>query len=226
VAVYIFERIEIEGGGRGKLLELIRGDWARHAEERFGVRLAGLWATVGSTGRWPEADLLWEMEDWAHFAEAQQSQFPREDKDAFGTELWYQALAYRERGHASLLVPAPCSPPPRGAPEPAIPGELLLCESVRSKPGALGSYHDALGKEYLPVAEARGLRLFGAYRHALRPNQGMNLWALRGFEHWRELMEGEGSDPGARRWLDRCAELLEDLDAVLLAAPPQGRLRT
>ncbi len=226
MAVYIFERIEIEGGGRGKLLEMIRGDWARHAEERFGVRLAGVWATVGSTGRWPEADLLWEMEDWDHFAEAQQSQFPREDKDAFGTELWYRALAYRQRGNASLLCPAPCSPGPREALARDPGGELLLCESVRSKPGALAAYHDALGKDYLPVAEARGLRLFGAWRHALRPNQGLNLWALRGFEHWRELMESEGSDAGALHWLERCAELLEDLDAHLLAAPPRARLRT
>jgi hypothetical protein len=226
VPVYIHERIEIEGGGRGRLIELIRGDWARHAAERYAVRLAGLWATVGSTGGWPEVELLWEMDDWAHFAEAQQSQFPLEDKDPFGTELWYQALAYRQRGSAALLEPA-LPAQARAAAGAGVPrAELVLCQSVRARPGGLGAYHAALEKEYLPVAEARGVRLFGAFRHALRPNQGLNLWALRDFEHWRERMESEVSDPGERGWLERCAGLLEDVDAHLLAAPPERRLGT
>ena len=67
-------------------------------------------ATVGSTANWPEVQLIWEMDDWSHFARAQQAQFPLEDKDAYGTELWYQALTYRKHGHASLLESASFAP--------------------------------------------------------------------------------------------------------------------
>jgi hypothetical protein len=222
VPVQIHERIEVDGGGRGKLVELLRSWWAQHAAERYGVRLAGVWATVGSTAHWPELHLIWEMEDWAHFARAQQAQFPLEDRDAYGTELWFQALEYRQRGTAALLSPAAFSPALRAV----EPGELFLYEDVRARPGYLGAYHAALRSEYLPVAEKRGLRLFGAFRHALVPNAGINLWALRGWDHWRELMETEYTDPAYGAWLERCAALLEDLDGYNLVAPPAQPLRT
>src|SRR4029078_10068319 len=47
--VYIHERIAIEGGDRGRMIEMIRSRWAAHLERRHGVRLVGVWATVGST---------------------------------------------------------------------------------------------------------------------------------------------------------------------------------
>ena len=223
MSVYIHERIDIEGGGRGKYIELIRGDWAAHARERYAVRLAGVWATVGSTANWPEVHLLWEMDDWEHFARAQQAQYPLEDKDAFGTELWYQALEYRQRGTALLLERAVAAP----GPERRGDGEIYLYEDVHSKPGALGAYHEALVAEYLSVAESRGLALFGAFRSALRPNVGVNLWQLRGgWDHWRELMEGEHSHPGAQKWLARSREWLHDIDGYALVAPPAQPLRT
>ena len=222
MAVYIHERIDIEGGGRGKFIELIRGAWAAHARERYAVRLAGVWATVGSTANWPEAHLLWEMDDWEHFARAQQAQYPLEDKDAFGTELWFEALEYRQHGTALLLEPA--AP---GAERREARAEIYLYEDVRSRPGALGAYHEALVREYLPVAESRGLTLFGAFRCALRPNSGLNLWELRGgWHHWRELMESELSHPGVQKWLERSREWLEDIDGYTLAAPPAQPLRT
>lgn len=220
--VLIHERIDVDGGGRGKLIELLRTWWAQHAAERYGVRLGGLWATVGSTANWPEVQLIWEMDDWDHFARAQQAQFPLEDRDAYGTELWFQALEYRKRGHASLLVPATFSPALRDVEA----GEIFLYEDVRSRPGQMDAYHDALRDEYLSVAEERGLRLFGAFRHALVPNTGVNLWALSGWDHWRELMQTEYTDPRYGAWLERCASLLEDLDGYVLVAPPAQSLRT
>ncbi len=224
MAVYIHERIEIEGGGRGRFIELIRGDWAAHARERYAVRLAGVWATVGSTANWPEVQLLWEMDDWEHFARAQQAQYPLEDKDAFATELWFRALEYRQRGTALLLEPAAGAPGPERR---EARGEIYLYEDVRSRPGALDSYHEALVRDYAPVAASRGLALFGAFRCALRPNRGLNLWELRGgWEHWREVMEGELSHPGAQKWLERSREWLAEIDGYALAAPPAQSLRT
>jgi hypothetical protein len=222
MAIYIHERIDIEGGGRGRLIELIRGAWAAHARERYAVRLAGVWATVGSTANWPEAHLLWEMDDWEHFARAQQAQYPLEDRDAFGTELWFQALEYRQRGRARLLEPIAPDTDRREA-----RAAICLYEDVRSKPGALGAYHEALVRDHLAVAESRGLTLFGAFRSALEPNRGVNLWELRGgWDHWRELMESELSHPGERQWLERSREWLEDIDGYALAAPPAQPLRT
>ena len=224
MSVYIYERIDIDGGGRGRFIDLLRGRWANHVEGRYGVRLAGLWATVGSTAGWPEAALLWEMEDWAHFARAQQDQYPVEDKDAFGTELRAQALEYRKYGHSSLLTPSPFAS--ELAQVSVGEADVYLYEDVRTRPGGMRAYHEALAGEYLPVAAERGLQLAGAFCHALQPNTGINLWRLDGWDHWVELMESEPEHAPTQSWLGRCAELLDDLDAYLLATPPPQALRT
>ena len=107
MAVYIFERIAIIKGGRGKFIDLIRRRWAPQNEAKHGVHMAGLWATAGSTADWPEANVLWEYRDWTHFAQASQAQYPREDKDPFLNELWRQALEWRSGGvsvNENLLI--------------------------------------------------------------------------------------------------------------------------
>ena len=131
MAVYIFERIDITGGGRGKFIELIRSTWARYAELRHGVRLAGVWATIGSTGAWPEANLMWEMDDWDHFAAASAATYPMEDKDLLLNEMWRQALAWRSGGKSALLVPSDSSPTVADLKSGAGPGRCLFMRIFR-----------------------------------------------------------------------------------------------
>lgn len=224
--VYIHERIPIEGGGRGKMIELLRTRWAPHLARDHGVRLLGVWAEVGSTAAWPQVRVHWEMDDWAHFADAQRGQYPMEERDVYLTEIWNQALEYRHGGHSMLLRAAPFSPDVATIERERLVGDVILHEDVRCLPGRMADYHAALEAECLPLAEARGLRLLGAYEHALVPNTGMNLWALRGFEHWQRLMEAEPDDEEWRAWSDRQGEWLEDLDGFLVAVPPSEALRT
>ncbi len=226
MAVYIHERIDIEGGARGKLIAMIRSRWAPHLERVHGVRLVGAWATVGSTGGWPEVRLHWEMDDWAHFARAQAGQFPMEERDVFLTELWNQALEYRQRGHSTLLSAAPFSPDLAAMRARGLAGEVILHEDLRALPGRLSAYHEALAARGIALAERRGLRLIGAYAHALVPDTGINLWALRGWDHWQQLMESEPRDAELRAWNDGLGEWLEDLDGFLVVPPPEGALRT
>jgi hypothetical protein len=224
--VYIHERIPIEGGARGRMIELIRSRWAPHVAHVSGVRLVGVWATVGSTAEWPEVCVQWEMDDWDHFSRAQANQYPMEARDVFLSDLWSQALAYRSGGHSMLLQPASFSPDLAAIVANDVSGDVILHEDVRSLPGRMRDYHAALQSEYLSLAEARGLRLLGSYEHALIPNTGLNLWALRGWDHWQELMESEPGDDELREWSDRQGEWLADIDAYLVASPPSGALRT
>ncbi|MFA5885540.1 MAG: hypothetical protein WDA60_16945 [Acidimicrobiia bacterium] len=224
--VYIHERIPIEGGARGKMIEMLRSRWAPHVEHEYGVRLVGVWATVGSTGEWPEVRVQWEMDDWEHFARAQAGQYPMEARDVYLAEIWNQALEYRRGGHSMLLRPAAFSPDLAAIAVGDLAGEVVLHEDVRSLPGRMAEYHDALHTELLPLAEARGLRLLGAYEHALLPNTGMNLWALRGWDHWQALMEAEPDDAELQAWTDRQGEWLADIDGFLVVAPPAVALRT
>jgi hypothetical protein len=224
--VYVHECIPIEGGGRGKMIELIRARWAPHVERVYGVRLVGVWAEVGSTAAWPQIRAHWEMDDWEHFARAQAGQHPMEERDVFITDLWNQALDYRRGGVSSLLRASDSSPDLETIRREQLVGEVILHEDVRAKPGRMADYHAALASEHLPLAEARGLRLIGAYEHALVPNRGINLWALRDWAHWQTLMEAEPDDAELRAWSDRQGEWLEDIDGFLVAVPPSGALRT
>lgn len=225
MTVCIFERIDITGGARGKFIELIRGDWARYAEARHGVRLSGCWATIGSTAAWPEASLLWEMDDWAHFAAAQAAQNPLEDRDPVLNEMWRQALAWRSGGHNALLVPTAFTPP-RPSTLPGTGAPVVLYEEVRALPGKLEAYHAALAAHRVPALRARGVELFGAYTHALRPNAGVNLWAFASWEACAALPEDDLQLPGGDGWTAKCAELLADSAGWLLATPPARVLRT
>ncbi|GMU77979.1 MAG: hypothetical protein AMXMBFR46_07760 [Acidimicrobiia bacterium] len=224
--VYIHERIPIEGGARGRMIEMIRTRWAPHLASRYGVRLLGVWAEVGSTAAWPQVRVHWEMDDWDHFARAQGSQYPMEERDVFLTEIWNQALEYRRGGHSELLRAAPFSPDVAAIEAQQLVGDIILHEDVRSLPGRMADYHAALEAEYLPLAEARGLQLLGAYEHALVPNVGLNLWSLRDWPHWQSLMEAEPDDEELRTWSDRQGEWLDDIDGFLVAVPPSGALRT
>ncbi|MBW2425135.1 MAG: hypothetical protein JRG86_12860, partial [Deltaproteobacteria bacterium] len=52
--VYIHDCIPIEGGARGRMIEMIRTRWAPHLAHEYGVRLVGVRATVGGTAEWPD----------------------------------------------------------------------------------------------------------------------------------------------------------------------------
>jgi len=226
MAVYIFERIDIVTSGRGKFVDMVRKQWARHAEISFGIRLVGVWATVGSTAAWPETNLLWEMDDWEHFAKAQDAQYPLEAKSAYGHELWRQAFRWRSGGESMLLEGASFSPTVEQIKARNLSGNVILQEYVQTKPGGMDAYHQAVQSEYLPLAESRGMRLLGAYRHGVAPNKAMNLWAVDGWPQISEIMESEAQHPGVKQWNQRLTELTDDIYSWLLAPPPEGALRT
>jgi len=226
MAIYVFETIDVTGSGRGALIERIHTGLGPHLEDQFGIRMVGVWATAGSTGRWPEANVLWETDDWEQFGRAQSARFPLEEKDPYGCELARHSLPLRSGGRYDLLVGAPFSPSRARIVAEDRAGPVVLRENVRSRPGRFAEYRDALAGELLPIATSQGLTLLGSYAHALQPNVGMNLWSFRGWDHVSQVMDGLDRNPEHTRWRDREAELLDRVEGWLLAVPPRGTLGT
>src|SRR5262245_1684856 len=224
--VYVFETFDVIRAGRGELIEMLRERWAPYLEEEFGVRLVGVWATAGRRANWPEADGLWEMDDWEHFARAQQARYPLEDKDAYGCELARHSLPLQSGGQRALLVGAPFSPDRSRIVAEQLAGPVVLRENATALPGRLDDYLEAIEAEYLPLARARGLALVGCYTHVLRPNRALTLWSFPSWDHVRDHMESLDGDAEIGRWEERRGGLLEDVEAWLLAPPPAGVLRT
>lgn len=224
--VYVFESFDVIRAGRGELIEMLRSRWAPHLEEGYGVRLVGIWATAGSTANWPEANALWEMDDWDHFARAQEARYPLEDKDAYGCELTRHALPLRSGGECALLVGTRFSPDRSRIAAEGLAGPVVLRENATALPGRLDAYLQALESEYLPLARARGLALLGCYVDALKPNRAISLWSFRSWDHVSERMDAQPGDGELAAWERRRDALLEDVEGWLLAPPPAGALRT
>lgn len=224
--VYVFERIDVIGAGRGELLEMLRSRLAPHLEEEYGVRLVGAWATVGSTGRWPEASALWEMDGWDHFARAQAARFPLEEKDPLGCELARHSLGLRAATRRALLAATAFSPGRERIRAERREGPVVLCESVEARSGRLSAYHDAVEAELLPLARARGVSLLGCFAHALRPNRGLALWSYPSWDDLARAMTALAEDAEWSAWERRRESLLRDAEAWLLARPPARRLGT
>lgn len=223
---YLHEVLPIEGGARGRMIDMIRTRWAPHLEATYGVRLFGVWAEVGSTAAWPQVRVQWEYDDLDHFARAQAGQYPMEERDVFVADLWNQALDHRLGGTSQLLRPAPWAPDLATVTAGGLVGEVVMHEDYVTLPGRIDDYHAALEREGVPLAADRGLRLLGTYANALRPNEGFTLWGLESWGHWQALMEGQAADTEWRTWTDRQGEWLADLDGFLVAVPPSGALRT
>ena len=113
-------------------IEMLRSRWAPYLEEAFGVRLFGVWATAGSTANWPEANALWEMDDWDHFARAQQARYPLEDKDAYGCELTRHSLLAPLRWRVLACSSGPHSRPTGRASSPRVSRGRWCC--ARTQP--------------------------------------------------------------------------------------------
>ena len=188
------------------------------------MRLFGVWATAGSTANCGGEHPL-EMDDWDHFARAQQARYRSRTRTR------------RLRAHAPL-APAPLrwrvlapvgtafSPDRARVVAEGLAGPVVLRENATALPGRLDDYLKALETEYLPLARARGLALLGCFADVLRPNRALCLWSFRSWDHVRERMEALDADAELVRWSRRCEELLEDTEAWLLAPPPAGVLRT
>ncbi len=224
--IYVFETIDVIGAGRGALIDRYQTGWGPHLEDEFGIRMVGVWATAGSTASWPEANVLWEMDDWEQFGRAQAARFPLEEKDPYGCELDRHALPLRAGSRHDLLIGTEFSPTRAQIHGDDGRGSVVLRENIRSQPGRLSEYHAAIETEYLPVATARGIGLVGAYTHSLRPNLGMNLWSFRDWAHVCETMETLPDNPERTAWTTRQESLLDDIEGWLLAAPPAGTLGT
>ncbi|MGB3720425.1 MAG: hypothetical protein WBB38_12675, partial [Hyphomicrobiaceae bacterium] len=62
--VYIHELVDIIGHNRARYVQHMTANWCPIARAERNQLCFGVWATVGSTGRWPEVVNMWELDGW------------------------------------------------------------------------------------------------------------------------------------------------------------------
>ena len=104
--IYIHEFIDIIGHNRAKYMHHMTANWVPVGLAERNMKCFGVWATVGSTGRWPEVVNMWELDGWDGLA----ANFAHELKgagmqDPALTEWWAAAAQLRRGGVDRIAVP-------------------------------------------------------------------------------------------------------------------------
>ena len=122
--VYIHEFIDIIGHNRARYMHHMTANWVPVARAERNQQCFGVWATVGSTGRWPEVVNMWELDGWPGLV----ANFSHElvgagAQDTSLAEWWSVAASLRRGGVDRIVVPAP-GDEDRDAPAPSSAGRL------------------------------------------------------------------------------------------------------
>ena len=66
--LYIHELIDIIGHNRARYMHHMTANWCPIGRKERNMNCFGVWATVGSTGAWPQVVNLWELNGWKGLA--------------------------------------------------------------------------------------------------------------------------------------------------------------
>ena len=184
--VYIHELIEITGHNRAKYLHHMTANWCPIARDERDQLCLGVWATLGSTGAWPEVVNMWELDGWDGLA----ANFAHEtaggrDQDPSLAAWWAAAASLRKGGFDRIVVPTDRTRSVDELCAAGVRGEVYAHELLSVPPGASPELLEALEAEALPVAAELGVEPVGAYRVAMADDsEALALWAIPDWSTW------------------------------------------
>ncbi|HKE77154.1 MAG TPA: hypothetical protein VKB57_26275 [Acidimicrobiales bacterium] len=229
--VYIHEFIDVIGHNRARYMHHMTANWVPVALEERDQRCFGVWATVGSTGRWPEVVNMWELDGWDGLV----GNFRHElvgagMQDPALAEWWAAAASLRRGGVDRIVVPEPWTRTIDALVAEGVRGEVYAHELVTVPPGAAPDFLAALAEQAVPAHEALGLAVVGAFRVAMvNDSEAIVIWALPGWDAWARLErawlgEGDAADLLAP-WRRTALSLGADWRRTLLVDAPLAPLR-
>lgn len=213
--LYLHEIIDIVGTGQEPYMKTVT-ERARHSEGQGISRLMGCWKVIGSTNRWPRVVNLWEMDGWAHWAQALERQFVSDKKDAALAPWWAKAAEWRSGGFDRIVEPAPFAPTRADLGAAKLRAWVFVHTIARARPGAGERYLETVGKLLRPAYEKRGMSLFGAYRVPMRRDEVILIWASPDFTHACGVFESRTQQPDLQQWIETENDLLIESETMWL----------
>jgi hypothetical protein len=200
--VYIHELIDIIGHRRADYMHHMTANWSPSAQEERGQRCYGVWATLGSTGRWPEVVNIWEHDGWDGIAASFATETAGHGaQDPTLAKWWAKAAEFRRGGVDRILVPAPWTRPITELCADGVTGACYAHELVRVRPGAATDVLERVRIRSVEVRDAFGWELAGAWSTAMaNDDECILLWAIPTWEQWSAFERG--GDTSWRRSLD------------------------
>ena len=164
--LYIHEFIDVIGHNRARYMHHMTANWCPVGKRERNMSCFGVWATVGSTGAWPQVVNLWELNGWKGLA----ANFEHElvghgAQDPSLAEWWAvggRAAPRRLRPHRRARA---VEPDDRRADEGGREGRGVRARArAAARSAALGAFLDALAETGRPAVEELGLQCVGAFR--------------------------------------------------------------
>jgi hypothetical protein len=229
--VYIHELIDIIGHNRARYMHHMTANWVPVAIEERNQLCFGVWATVGSTGRWPEVVNMWELDGWDGLV----GNFSHElvgagAQDPSLAEWWAVAASLRRGGVDRIVVPEPWTRSIAALIDDGVRGEVYSHELVRVPAGAAPDFLAAFREQAVPVLEAFDLDLVGAFRVAMvNDSEAIVIWAIPDWATWarvEQAWQGQGDDADLlAAWRKTTLGVGADWQRCLLVDAPLAPLR-
>jgi hypothetical protein len=227
-AVYIHELIDIIGHNRARYVQHMTANWVPIALEERGQRCLGVWATVGSTGAWPQVVNMWELDGWEGLARNLDVELAGgRDQDPSLAEWWAVAATLRRGGIDRIVVAEPGTRTVDQLIDDGVRGERYAHELITVPPGAAPDLLDALAADAVPAYEALGLTHVGTYRVAMvNDSEVIALWALPSTAAWIAFEQAcTGRADVLEPWRRAATALGADWRRTLLVDAPLSPLR-
>jgi hypothetical protein len=226
--VYIHEFIHIILQNRAKYIHHMTANWGPIGRAERNMLCYGVWATVGSTERWPEAVNMWELDGWKGLANNFRIEFNHPTHQDPSLEKWWaEAANFRSGGYDRILIPAPWSPTIEELMAKKVGGEVFYHETIRIAPGQSKTYLDLVERHWLPVAEGLGLQLCGVFRTAMvNDSEVIAVWAMKDWDTWAKVEVAYEEDDAVAAWRARTRGIALDWRNKLMSPAPLHPLVT
>jgi hypothetical protein len=225
--IYIHEFIEIKGHNRNKYMHHMTANWCPVARDERNMLCFGVWATVGSTGRWPEVVNLWELDGWDALAANFEHEFAAgRTQDPSLAEWWAAAADLRAGGFDRILVPEPGNATIEELTASGARYGAYAHELVTVPPGNARAFLDALREHGCDTISGLGVDNIGAFHVAMRNDtEAIVLWGIPDFSTWARFEEAWNGD-ALRTWRLHLVGLGADVQRTLLVDAPLAPMRT
>ena len=226
--VYIHEFIDIIGHNRARYMHHMTANWCPVALEERNQLCFGVWATVGSTGRWPEVVNMWELDGWDGLVGNFEHEFSGgRTQDPSLVEWWAAAADLRRGGVDRIAVPAVWSPTIDELLADGVHGEVYAHELVTVSPGRAGEYLNAVAHEGAEAYEDLGLSVVGAFSVAMRSEaEAVLIWAIPSWADWAEFERATVSSNRLLGWKNSIQDFGAFVERTLLVDAPLAPMRT
>jgi hypothetical protein len=224
--IYIHELIDIIGHNRARYMHHMTANWCPVGRVERNMLCFGVWATVGSTGAWPQVVNLWELEGWSGLADNFEHELVgRGAQDPSLAEWWAVASELRRGGFDRIAVPEPWSPTIEELTAAGTKGAVYAHELVTLLVGGARPFLDALATTGRSELAAYGLECVAALRVAMRSDtEAIVIWAVPDLPAWAAF-ERAWDDGSLAPWRDPLDGMDARVERILLVDAPLSPMR-